>query len=737
MNSGLEGKPTNPEVQNIIKQTADDMGASGYDTDFGYGRINANQAILLALAYTNKSTFYYASGYNNNHTIERGYFGKLHEVFHSGGEIFYRRSSNNGITWELTKRLSSGNGANDVASIVAADYIGYYGRDVLCTVWQRKLDSRHYEIWYTFSSTSGDSWTMPAIVPGCSNIYISYYQSGDYYGPGPTPVVASYIGIYEPSFLLVYAAYEGLHYRYALYPTSGWTIPANDIIPESGGTNSRNWYPCLSSYNSKDSYQGQGQIYSKVNLTYDDRFSNVYSQFYSWGASVGQWSSRQQVSAQGTSNNRVSSIAVGYENSKLVTWMGWNGSYYTIRFRQGLPDGSWSSTIKEWLISDYNSCNPVLTYYNRGGSNPYGIDILWNTSPNNQIRQKKYGGYLDFWVPADPNTQLLASNGVFPNITHERQNTVVPMQTWTDQSTSPIFTIQYNSFYLPKENVLSSGKIKRIALIGDISDNSGLSIELSQPEIKLSNGEIIPVKFKEYGYSEKLDLSLSNLFDYLQTEELIVPEDAETISFSLEIKSFKPDTLSDGTLNANKSTLFENISINLLAKDGATHSNLASLGNQDLNDKSGIHNFSKSYEVSARDLKSKSVFLIPNIEVKGSFNNKDLRFSLINVSIERPSDLSKDLNAEKSLPTVYLLEQNYPNPFNPVTQIRYSIKEDGLVKLQVFDIRGSEVALLVNEEKPAGFYESLFDASTLSSGIYFYKLQAGSFVETKKMILLK
>ncbi len=88
-------------------------------------------------------------------------------------------------------------------------------------------------------------------------------------------------------------------------------------------------------------------------------------------------------------------------------------------------------------------------------------------------------------------------------------------------------------------------------------------------------------------------------------------------------------------------------------------------------------------------------------------------------------------------PNSYNLAQNYPNPFNPTTTIKYSIPESGNVSLKVFDILGNEVASLVNEEKTPGVYSVTFDASQLSSGVYFYKIQAGSYVETKKMLLLK
>ena len=83
------------------------------------------------------------------------------------------------------------------------------------------------------------------------------------------------------------------------------------------------------------------------------------------------------------------------------------------------------------------------------------------------------------------------------------------------------------------------------------------------------------------------------------------------------------------------------------------------------------------------------------------------------------------------------LNQNYPNPFNPSTTIRYSIPSDGFVKLSIFNTIGEEVRTLVNEFKVAGSHDENFNAAELTSGIYFYKLQTGNFVETKMMILMK
>lgn len=91
----------------------------------------------------------------------------------------------------------------------------------------------------------------------------------------------------------------------------------------------------------------------------------------------------------------------------------------------------------------------------------------------------------------------------------------------------------------------------------------------------------------------------------------------------------------------------------------------------------------------------------------------------------------------QQIPQRYSLSQNYPNPFNPSTTINYTLQFSGQATLKVFDVLGKEVATLVNEEKPAGNYSVSFNALQRSSGIYFYKLQAGSFVEIRKMLLLK
>ena len=101
------------------------------------------------------------------------------------------------------------------------------------------------------------------------------------------------------------------------------------------------------------------------------------------------------------------------------------------------------------------------------------------------------------------------------------------------------------------------------------------------------------------------------------------------------------------------------------------------------------------------------------------------------------TDYLSDITNNSSAAVGFYLIQNYPNPFNPVTNLEFGIPDLGFVSLKVYDVLGKVVRTLVNENKPAGYYKVEFDGSDLPSGIYFYKLEAGEFVETKRMILLK
>jgi hypothetical protein len=176
-----------------------------------------------------------------------------------------------------------------------------------------------------------------------------------------------------------------------------------------------------------------------------------------------------------------------------------------------------------------------------------------------------------------------------------------------------------------------------------------------------------------------------------------------------------------------------------------------------------------STSVSAENVEVKLVRQSANLNFKtteakvSNLNNKEEKEASFSFDVNYNADITKTdtieflISDQKSIqqkkqfiftytqPKEFSLEQNYPNPFNPTTKIRYTIAPPNLPKgeaigkvtLKIYDILGNEVATLVNEEKPAGYYEVEFNASNLASGVYIYRLTSGKFVSTKKLMVLQ
>jgi hypothetical protein len=135
---------------------------------------------------------------------------------------------------------------------------------------------------------------------------------------------------------------------------------------------------------------------------------------------------------------------------------------------------------------------------------------------------------------------------------------------------------------------------------------------------------------------------------------------------------------------------------------------------------SGTTTETKSYSFTERVTTGNYNYRLKQIDFNGNFEYFDLS-SEVNVGV----------------PSEFAISQNYPNPFNPSTKIDYDIATDGNVAIVLYDMSGREVAKLVNEFKTAGYYTVNFNASNLSSGMYFYRINASNFAQTKKMVLVK
>ncbi|MBK9405458.1 MAG: T9SS type A sorting domain-containing protein [Ignavibacteria bacterium] len=185
----------------------------------------------------------------------------------------------------------------------------------------------------------------------------------------------------------------------------------------------------------------------------------------------------------------------------------------------------------------------------------------------------------------------------------------------------------------------------------------------------------------------------------------------------VELSSFTA-TVNRNSVNLNWSTVSElNNSGFDIERKAATGTDFTKVGKVSGN---GTTNSPVNYTFTDRANTGTYNYRLKQIDLNGNFEY----FNLSN-------------EIEVGVPNSFAMSQNYPNPFNPSTKINYDLPVDGIVSIKLYDLTGRQVASLVSEAKIAGYYTVNFDASNLASGMYFYRISAGSFTSTKKMALVK
>jgi hypothetical protein len=153
-----------------------------------------------------------------------------------------------------------------------------------------------------------------------------------------------------------------------------------------------------------------------------------------------------------------------------------------------------------------------------------------------------------------------------------------------------------------------------------------------------------------------------------------------------------------------------------------------------------VYHYTDNSATIGNDLNANSYYVKAVYEDPQESSGETSPTNTVEVRLQVPQKIKADNN----LVTVkdFSLDQNYPNPFNPSTVINYALSEDAKIQIKVYDMLGTEIAELVNETRAAGFYETTFDASNLSSGVYIYRITALNggkilFNQSKHMILMK
>ncbi len=647
----------------------------------------------------NKSTTPNATWSNSaRHLAKSG--SKLHEVFTSLEEILYRQSPDNGNTWEKTTMLSQENGGNSTASITVAH------DGSLHIAWQRMKAPSTFEVWYSRSTDYGSSWASPIVLPSADNVAVSFWQAG-----GAMPVIAELGSIYK--LVVVYVSQEGLRYRTSSDNGATWIIPSPGII--SGLHNYLAWYPSLASGG------------SFLSLTYDYRLteSGLYSRTYSGTT----WTDEKPVAdVTGTVYNRHSSVAVDPDGHPLTAWCaqkyddGQLDVNYRIVFRHGNSDNSWNSWFVEFAkIPGVHSFYPSITYYTTGMINPYGINIIHHTqsqsSSASNVRLKKYevgNGWSDIQL-----TNKLTP-GAWANCTLESQTSGIPVNMWTGQNGVP-YSLVFSSQYLPK--MLASGETSngRRVVVQHRQTKSFIAFQIDSLRLALSDGSEVSLAFMPHDFRQPLNLTLSNVWDFLGTEAVQLPANTLRLLFNKSVY-FNPtnDTSGHGTPISFPLRQFR---FRIVDPNGG-----GVLATLDTSSNSG------TVSVNIASVAGRNVIFRPAVTLSGI---QSQQVALGVGDIIYFGNEQQNAMASKDQPQGYVLSQNYPNPFNPLTIIRYNVPTEGQVSLTVFDVLGREVATLVDEFKLSGSYTATFDASKLASGVYFYRLKEGGLTDVKRMVVAK
>ena len=474
-------------------------------------------------ASENASSSLDATAANSARHLAKGN-GYLHEVFTSGGEIFYRRSTDNGSSWDQTHRLNTAFGENSRPCIAITK------ESIITIVWQRRIAPATDEVWYAYSQDNGESWSEPAIASEAGQVEVSGYQAD-----GPMPVLAEFK---EGFLVLVYSSDDGLRYRISEDAGQNWEIPGDDVI--SGASNDHVRFPSLAG--------GDSHLYLVYDYAGDE--NAPYSRTFDGSA----WSDETSV-AKGTdaSEGAFASVAMDADDNPIAAWTGYPGTMTSkVIFRAGYDDNTWSDWFVEFGVggNQIDWYYPSLTYY-LGSSGEYSIAIV-NHSSIDDVKLIRY--------PDDKSWTIttLSESGAWAGIAHESASSGTPTYLWTDQAASPynIIVGSSNEFSPRRNTTVQSVNLirKRRAVVRDRRLHATLELELAPMKVVHANGDTSTVPFKRSSIRQR-GLSLANMWDYLGSDTVNLPPDARrlvvTKRFTARGPSIGRKDFSFRVLNAN------------------------------------------------------------------------------------------------------------------------------------------------------------------------------------------
>jgi hypothetical protein len=697
---------TPAQIKDILEKSSLDLGTTGKDAAYGSGRDEALQSAILALAYTNKSISSQSTSFNGQRKFYRVSSSTWHEVFTSGsvngGEIFYRKTTNGGTSWNITKRLSDGKMTN------LAPCITMGAGSTVIVVWQRKNGS-NYDVVFSRSTNGGSSWSS-----------ISSLQSNfSCTSPGPLPSVSGNINTGD--VIVVYRTSSGLRFVKSTSNMGSWNSPVT-ISGTNGNYNSPStaFYPITS------------PVVDKCNLAYATNTgytSQLYYNYYLFETS--SWSASTNLSSVLPSHyqqhcNPTLSSSTNTTIPVHVAWESYSFELDNVVVHRKGTSGNFGSQY--YILQNQSARLPSIS-----GLTSDNAWMVFRNSSTGQFAKIKYYYSGGSWIWGSPS---YISSGNYPQLSVGSSNA---KYLWTSGSSSP-YTISIGSETLTKEVILASEYSRELNFLVpsgiDNKTGSSISVEIKQPQIIHKDGNITLIPFVD-APPDSIIISPKEILAYGNTRSFVPPQDIDSLKFQFAVRMTNGEKILEDVdvlitfdiYDASSGNKLDRISSQSFSEDKDNNKwyqvNLTAANFSNTKYSSGI-----SIHPAVLGLKNDNPEMIASLGHIYKFNTEGF-------------EIPKDILTETNTPKEYLLEQNYPNPFNPATTISYQLPADGVVTLKIFDVLGNEVRELVNEFKTAGRYETKFDASELASGIYIYQIKVNNLAETigfssvKKLIFMK
>jgi hypothetical protein len=600
---------------------------------------------------------------------------KRHVVFESGGEI-YTRGASIGGSWENAVRISTGTENSSAPCVTERD-------GTLFSVWQEdnSVQDPAWDVVFSYSSDGGETWQSPVIIGQSTS------------ANPPQPVIIA--GTPDPTPLTLMAAYQGVNGLYYTLKTSepgGWSTPA--LVT---GTSA-------SSRNQSLTYRSTSPGYYKIVWDEPDG-SNGKILFSNWNGTG--WVNQKQVN-EGTIGTIIAeakpTISLTASNALDIAWQGVKSS-----------NGNGAIVHNRNLSQVYNIFEIPLVATSSAtmtGHSGSSATLIWQAGSN--LYRAKYNGTS--WTSV-----TTVGSGSYPSTSITNPPGGNARLVWT-QGSEPIYSVYLHSAELNKIESDNSIEVHREVVVRDTSSDAYVSFELSSLMLSDNGGvtqgiEFIPV-YDTVSYTPEEFLSC------LETESFIIPSGVTTVSVTRSI------------LGRTPSRFFSQANARFEIVNVTTGEVVSSFGSRQLSGLDSNLSISDSLTFSVRRLPPvtyKVRTVIEDLDV----SDPALRAVVMNIFICNDVEPEIEKISASTLPATHVLSQNFPNPFNPTTTIKYELANDSHVSLKLYDVLGREVLTLVNRDESEGPHQVFLNASELSSGVYFYRLKAGDFTDTRRLLLLK